>query len=117
MQVNLFLSVPFLQEEEEETKNNKNNNKKGRKRKKKRTRTRQERVMILDRGRTFPGYRCTFLKVRRKGKLSSPLQNDHEQASLQVTVRDQKLEMRWSLLLHCGIHLVVASKKNVSDCQ
>jgi hypothetical protein len=25
--------------------------------------------------------------------------------------------MRWSLLLHCGIHLVVASKKNVSDCQ
>ncbi len=74
-------------------------------------------MMILDRGRTFPGYRCTFLKVRRKGKLSSPLQNDHEQASLQVTVRDQKLEMRWSLLLHCGIHRVVASKKNVSDCQ
>jgi hypothetical protein len=37
--------------------------------------------------------------------------------ALQVTVRDQKLEMRWSLLLHCGIHLVVASKKNVSDCQ
>jgi chromatin remodeling complex protein RSC6 len=56
-----------LQEEEEEEEETKNNNKKGKKgRKRKKKRTMQERVMILDRGRTFPGYKCTFLKVRRK---------------------------------------------------
>jgi hypothetical protein len=60
MQVNLFLSVPFLQEEEEETKKKNNNNKKGKRvgrgRRRGRGQGKKERVMILDRGRTFPGY-------------------------------------------------------------
>ncbi len=84
---------------------------KGRKRKKKRTRTKARKSDDSGSWQDIPRLLVYIFEGKKKGKLSSPLQNDHEQASLQVTVLDQKLEMRWSLLLHCGNHLVVASKK------